>query len=122
MELGAIQSGLQAILKEHVPPLRIRMHDSSVMEFCGAKAAQEGEGSVGGYYFASIIPKSKEVRLYFFPMHTHGHEFQRISASLRNCFHGKSCFRFKKWDAKLEKDIRAMVGKGVKLYQKANLI
>lgn len=117
-----IQKTLKRLLSAHIPPLQLRKDEPGVSEFAGTKPGMQGKQKVDGYYFASVVPKPKDVRLYFFPIYTHVKEFETISAALRKCLKGKSCFHIKKLDEELEKDIEAMVKKGVELYQQDALI
>ena len=70
-DLTEIQETLKAILKSQIPPLRIRKDEPNVFEVCGTKEAMQGKQKVDGYYFASVVPKPKDVRLYYFPIYTH---------------------------------------------------
>jgi len=117
-----IQASLKSILTAHTPPLQVRKDEPTVVELAGTKPGMQGKQKVDGYYFASIMPKPKDVRLYFFPIYTHADEFKEISEPLRKCLKGKSCFHIKKLDQQLEKDIESMVKLGVDLYQKDDLI
>ncbi len=121
-ELKNIQEKLITILKKHVPPLKIEIETETNFKVSGTKEAMQGKQKVEGYYFGSVVPKPKDIRLYFFPIYTHVSAFENISVSLRKCLKGKSCFHIKKMDTELENDIRMLVGKGVELYQKDNLI
>ncbi len=121
-ELKNIQERLILILKKHVPPLKIEIESETNFKVSGTKEAMQGKQKVDGYYFGSVVPKPKDIRLYFFPIYTHVAEFENISGALRKCLKGKSCFHIKKMDEDLESDIREMVGKAVKLYENENLI
>ena len=82
----------------------------------------QGKQKVDGIYFASVVPKPKDIRLYFFPIYTHAAGFENISEGLQKCLKGKSCFHIKKLSPELESDITAMVKRGVDLYKKDELI
>ena len=122
MELPDIQTFLKDTLKSQIPPLRIRHEEEMKFEVCGTKERMQGKQKVDGYYFASIIPKPKDVRLYFFPIYTHADQFEDISLPLRKCLKGKSCFHIKKMDEHLQVEIQNMVQKGVNLYLADDLI
>ena len=51
----------------------------------------------------------------------HVDEFS-ISAELKKCLKGKSCFHIKKLTPELLEEIKAMIQKGVEVYLKADLI
>ena len=121
-DVNEIRETLHALLKEQVPPLRIR-HDSEVnFEVCGTKEVMQGKKKVDGYYFASVMPKPKDVRLYFFPIYTHKDDYPALSPTLQKCLKGKSCFHIKKLDAEMEAEIRGMIERGVTLYRENELI
>ena len=109
-------------LKRQVPPLRINKDKSDVFEVSGTKQAMQGKQLVDGYYFGSVVPKPKDVRLYFFPIYTHPNSFDLISSDLKKCLKGKSCFHFKTISPGMKIEIESMIDKGIKVYSEANLI
>lgn len=122
-DLPEIQATLQNILKSQTPLLKVRTDKPTNFEVAGTKEAMQGKQKVDGYYFASVIPKPKDIRLYFFPIYTHAAAYDgTLSDELKNCLKGKSCFHIKKLSPEMEKEIEGMVNKGVELYLKDNLI
>ena len=121
-ELKIIQKKIINILKKNVPPLKIRKDSPGVFEVAGTKEFTYGKKKADSIYFATVIPKPKDVRFYFFPIYTHEKEFKNISVDLRKCLKGKSCFYIKKLDVNLEKDFSKMIEKGVSIYKKCKLI
>lgn len=81
----------------------------------------QGKQKVDGHYFASLIPKSNDVRLYFFPIYTHADAFT-LSEELKKCLKGKSCFHIKTLSLELETEITEVVRTGVRLYKNDGLI
>ena len=122
MTLEEIQAQLQAMLKAHCPPLQIRFDTNEKFEAAGTKERMQGKQKVDGFYFASVIPKPKDIRLYFFPLYTHSTAFGDFSETLQKCLKGKTCFHIKKMDESLQKEIEAMIKKGIDLYVKDDLI
>ncbi|MDP6908470.1 MAG: hypothetical protein QF371_03140 [Flavobacteriales bacterium] len=120
-DLAEIQETLRTILKSQIPPLRIRKDNPQTFEVCGTKEAMQGKKKVDGYYFGSVVPKPKDIRLYYFPIYTHVNEFS-LSDELKKSLKGKSCFHIKKLSPEMEKEIGEMVMKGVELYQNDELI
>lgn len=119
--LQEIQDTLKSLLKTQTPPLQIRKDNEGVFEVAGTKETMQGKQKVDGYYFASVIPKPKDIRLYFFPIYTHVSEYS-ISPELKKCLKGKSCFHIKKLSPEMEKEIDEMIKKGVELYLKDGVI
>jgi hypothetical protein len=77
---------------------------------------------VDGIYFASIVPKPKDVRLYFFPVYTHKDEIGELTQNLQQALKGKSCFHIKYMDEEREKDLIDLFDRSVKVYQDAGLL
>jgi hypothetical protein len=121
-DLSAIQTSLQNQFKKHIPPLQIRKNDAHVFEVAGTIEAMQGQQKVDGYYFGSIVPKPRDIRLYYFPIYTHAKKFEWISDELRKCLKGKSCFHIKKLTDSLENELASMIKKGIELYKKDKLI
>ncbi|MEO1714020.1 MAG: hypothetical protein AAFU60_11875 [Bacteroidota bacterium] len=121
-KVAGIYSGLINLLKEQLGSLRIVKENPNVFEVGGTKEVMQGKQKVDGHYFASIVPKPKDVRLYFFPIYTHPEEYSDISPDFRKFLKGKSCFHIKRLDAEMEAEIRRAIQKGVELYQRDGLI
>lgn len=117
-----IQKGLITILSNQIPPLRIRKNNDEVFEVCGTREAMQGRQKVDGFYFASVVPKPKDIRLYYFPIYTHPEQFKDLSPTLRKMLKGKSCFHLKNLDQILLEEIEKMIQKGISLYLKDELL
>ena len=120
--LSDIQDSLHQLLTLHTPPLQVRTHTDTNFEVAGTRATMQGKQQVDGIYFASVVPKPQDIRLYFFPIYTHVAEFEGLSDALRKCLKGKSCFHIKQLSPDLETEIGAMVAKGVAIYARDGLI
>ena len=120
-DIPEIRDTLQRLLKQQVPPLRIRTDSEENFEVAGTKETMQGKQKVDGFYFASVVPKPKDVRFYFFPIYTHPDQFQ-LSDDLKKLLKGKSCFHVKHLTPELEKELRLHIEKGVDLYQGDHLI
>lgn len=117
-----IQQDLIELLKEQLGHLKVSKESAEVFEVSGTKEVMQGRQKVDGHYFASVMPKPKDVRLYFFPIYTHPEAYSDISPAFRKALKGKSCFHIKNLDEELKAEIRGAVKKGVELYQKDGLI
>lgn len=120
--IEAIDQKLREILQSATPPLRVRKDSKENFEVAGTKEVMQGKQKVDGYYFASIVPKPKDIRLYFFPVYTHAAHYPELSPELNKCLKGKSCFHIKKLTEEMEAELNEMVRLGVELYQKDELI
>lgn len=121
-DIQEIRSKLIEIQSEFLGPLRVKVDQATNFELSGTIPAMQGKQKVDGYYFSSIVPKAKDVRLYFFPAYTHAEAFESLSETMRKFRKGKSCFHIKYLDADLEKELKSMVKTAVELYQKDGLI
>ena len=82
----------------------------------------QGKQKVDGFYFGSVIPKPKDVRLYFFPIYTHTDEMGELPENLKKALKGKSCFHIKFLDEEMIENLNQMIEKAVKIYQQNNLL
>ena len=112
-DLSEIRETLQNMLTRHTPPLRVRRQSAENFEVAGTKETMQGKQKVDGYYFASVMPKSKDVRFYYFPIYTHADQFAGISEELRKCLKGKSCFHIKALDDEKGNQTRAAKRLGI---------
>ena len=122
-DIKEIQSFLVECLKAHSSSFKIIKETEGHFEVHGTIEAMQGRKKVDGIYFASIILKPKDVRLYFFPIYTHVSEFEDLlSDGIKKCLKGKSCFHIKKLDSDLEHSFSALIAHGVKVYQSSGLL
>lgn len=121
-DLAAIRTQLMNILKAQQPVLKIVHDNESKFEVSGTVPTMQGKKKVEGIYFASVIPKPKDVRLYFFPIYTHKEQMPELSPTLQKYLKGKSCFHIKDLDESLEKEISDLVAAGVAAYQKDGML
>ena len=121
MEIPEIHQILKSLLLEQVPPLRVKQATETNFEVTGTREAMQGRQKVDGFYFASLVPKPKDIRFYFFPLYTDPDAFE-LSAELKKMLKGKTCFHIRKLDEALIAEIREMIAKGVKIYAAKNLV
>lgn len=121
-DLNEIRERLVAQFQDFLVPLKVRKSGYECYELSGKKKAMQGKQEVDGFYFASVVPKPKDVRLYFFPIYTHAEEYGALSDELKKCLKGKSCFHIKKLSEHMEAEIKEMIQKGVDLYIRDGLI
>lgn len=121
-DLKEIETTFKTMLKSLAPEIQIRVDNEKTFETAGTIPAMQGKQKVEGYYFASVMPKPKDVRFYFFPIYTHASAFADVSEELRRCLKGKSCFHIKKLSPELEKEFETIIHRGAELYKKEGLI
>lgn len=105
------------ILKEHIGDLKISIDTPEKFEVSGTVETMQGKKKVDGIYFCSIVPKPKDVRLYFLPIYTHKEGIGKLPEKLQKCLKGKSCFYIKKLDDELEQNIKDLISQGISLYK-----
>ncbi|MFK7981836.1 MAG: hypothetical protein AB8G86_17775 [Saprospiraceae bacterium] len=120
-EVPLIQNTLHELLSAHTPPLQIRIQTETTFEVAGTKPGMQGKQKVDGYYFATVMPKPKDARFYFYPLYTHAEAFD-LSPALKKYLKGKTCFHIKKMSTELEVEIQEMIAQGVALYVADGLI
>ena len=121
-DLNEIREALIASFSASIPPLRVRTNKPTNFEIAGTKEVMQGKQKVDGFYFASVVPKPNDIRLYFFPIYTHVDAYSDLSPELRKCLKGKSCFHIKKLSPEMEVEIKGMIERGVSLYLEEGLI
>lgn len=119
-DLQEIENALRGLLLDQEPTLRVRKNKPDLLEMCGTKEAMQGKQKVDGFYFASIMPKAKDIRFYFFPLYTHVDRF-KLSPDLQKMLKGKTCFHIKQLNEDLKTEIRTMIETGVKIFQEQDL-
>lgn len=120
--LGEIQKTLKNLLMAQTPPLKVQTDQPDNFVVTGTKETMQGKKKVDGIYFASVVPKPKDIRFYFFPIYTHATAFSDISPTTRKYLKGKSCFHIKSLENGVGEEIEAMIARGIELYQKDGLI
>jgi hypothetical protein len=121
-DINEIQAKLIDILKEQIDVLKISAETENKFEVSGTIEAMQGKKKVDGIYFASVVPKPKDVRFYFFPTYTHKEQIGELPENLKKALKGKSCFHVKYMDDEFEDNIKELVETAVKLYQADRLL
>ena len=120
-ELDHIEKFLTERLKSY-ELLQVVADTDQKFEVWGTIPAMQGKKKVEGHYFASVIRKPKDIRLYYFPIYTHPELNDLLSPELSKCLKGKSCFHIKKMDESMQEEIAKLMDKGVATYQEHGLI
>ncbi len=121
-DVAEIRESLKEILESFLGPLKVRVDKLSNFEVTGTIEAPQGKKMVQGIYFSSLVPKEKDVRFYFYPAYTHPTEFENLSERLQKFKKGKSCFHVKYLDEDLKEEIKQIIVKAIKVYQKDGLL
>mgnify|MGYP001455552244 FL=1 len=121
-DINEIQAKLIDIIKEQMDVLRISAETENKFEVSGTIEAMQGKKKVDGIYFASVVPKPRDVRFYFFPTYTHKEQIGELPENLKKALKGKSCFHIKYMDNEFEENLKELVKTAVKLYQADGLL
>jgi hypothetical protein len=121
-DVSEMQKILITLLKKHIGALKITFNTKEKFEVCGTIEAMQGKKKVDGFYFVSVVPKPKDVRLYFFPVYTHKDELGELPQNLKRCLKGKSCFHIKQMDKDLEQNLDEMISRSIEIYKMHNLV
>ncbi len=120
-----IIASLKKIMKQYAPPLVQKKTEGAVgYELMGNVEAAYGykKEMVPGMYFASTAMRKDSVAFYFFPTYMNEKEFLAVAPSTYKCLKGKTCFHFKKQEDVNEKELNAMMKKGITYYKKQGWI
>jgi hypothetical protein len=111
---------LKSCLEACCPPMVQVKNTADSYEIMGNKPVPYGSDKkiIPGMYFASIVARKDMVSFYFFPMYTHGAEFSKLAPTAYKCLRGKTCFNFKKPEQVIEKEIIALLKKGMQVWKR----
>ena len=115
---------LKGLLSRFEPPLVALVNERARYELKFDKDYQTRSEKTGkvlkkhGLYFAGVIVQKHYVGLYFMPIYSHFDEFKNISPRLLKVLKGKSCFYVTSLDDVLRQEIKKMLNKGYRLYER----
>lgn len=121
-EVKEMQKVLVDLLKEHLDVLRITSDTYEKFEVIGNVETMQWAKKVDGIYFASVVPKPKDVRFYFFPIYTHKEKIGELPEQIKKFLKGKSCFHIKKINDEILKELKELIDKSIKVYKKEGLL
>lgn len=111
---------LKAGLQKQSPPMAISKDKNDVFELIGNKPVPYGSRKtiVPGMYFSSIVARKDMVSFYFFPAYFNEEAFRKLIPEMSKYLKGKTCFNFKKPEQVNEKELNALLKKGVQAWKK----
>lgn len=122
-DLNEIQEFFIQLLKKQGDVFKVTAEEPGKFEVSGTVEAMQGKKKVDGMYFATVAPKPKDIRFYFFPLYTHREQLEsELSERLKKCLKGKTCFHVKALTEDLSKEFESLVSKSVGLYQADGLL
>jgi len=110
---------LKKNLKKYSPPMVASEGTKLSYQLIGNKPVPYGYDKkiIPGMYFASIAQRKDSVAFYFFPSYMNT-QLKDTAPSLYKCLKGKTCFHFKKEEQVDEKELNALLKKGVEAWKK----
>lgn len=122
-DLQEINAALQKILLKHEGVLKTKSTHEGHLEVSGTVEAMQGKQKVDGIYFASVVPKPKDVRFYFFPLYTHKDGLENlVTPDLQKALKGKTCFHVKSLTDEMIADFQRITDEAIVLFQNDNLL
>lgn len=120
-DLEEISSKLKSILRKHDNVFRVTSEQPENFQVSGTIPTMQGKKKVDGIYFASVVPKPKDVRFYFFPLYTHKDQIDPLlTDETRKFLKGKTCFHVRFLTPEIEENLQALTDKAVHLFQQDN--
>lgn len=115
----AIFNKLKKNLKKCTPPM-VAKDDSKDLAYqlIGNKAVPYGYDKkiIPGMFFAAVAQRKDSVTFHFFPSYMSN--LGEVAPSLYKCLKGKTCFHFKKEEQVNEKELDALLKKGMAAWKK----
>ena len=113
-----ISAKLRKALTKCSPPMVISRQSEKGMELIGNKPVPYGYDKkiVPGMYFSSFVVRKDMVSFYFFPMYMND-EFKKLIPEMIRTLKGKTCFNIKKPEQVNEKELAALLKKGVSAWK-----
>jgi hypothetical protein len=114
-----IFSKLKSALEKNCPPMVCSKDKEGVYELMGNKPVPYGYNKkiVPGMYFSSAVARKDMVSFYFFPMYMSA-GFKDLIPTMIKTLKGKTCFNIKKPEQVNEKELNALLKKGVQAWKK----
>lgn len=116
----AIFNKIKKHLDEFTPPMvKGKGSDHQSYELIGNKAVPYGHDKkiIPGMFFAALAQRADSVTFHFFPSYMNT-DLKEVAPSLYKCLKGKTCFHFKKEEQVNEKELKALLKKGVAAWKK----
>jgi len=116
-----IFSKLKKNLKKFSPPM-VKTSGSAYhdYELIGNKPVPYGHDKkiIQGMFFAAIAHRKDSVTFHFFPSYMNA-DFKKVAPSLYKRLKGKTCFHFRNPEQVNEKELNALLKKGMAAWKKA---
>src|SRR5690349_17429210 len=114
-----IVAKLRKALLKCTPPMVIARQSENGMELMGNKPVPYGYDKkiVPGMYFSAFVVRKDMVSFYFMPMYM-AEGFKELIPGMIKTLKGKTCFNIKKPEQVIEKELNALLKRGVVAWEK----
>jgi hypothetical protein len=111
---------IKSVLQKQSPPMIVSKNTKDYFELIGNKAVPYGSKKVmaPGMYFCSVFVRKDMISFHFFPIYMKREIFEPLIPNLIKLLKGKSCFNFKNTEQVNEKELSALLKKGVEAWEK----
>ncbi len=112
---------LKKNLQKYAPSMVVKTDTkNTAYELIGNKPVPYGYDKkiIPGMFFASIAQRKDSVTFYFFPSYMNT-KLNEVAPSIYKCLKGKTCFHFKKEEQLNEEELKALIQKGVGVWEKS---
>jgi hypothetical protein len=116
----AIFKKLKKNLKKYSPPMVATGNSEAAgYNLMGNKPVPYGydKKMIPGMFFAAVAHRKDSVTFHFFPSYMNS-SLKEVAPSLYKCLKGKTCFHFKKEEQVNEKELNALLKKGLAAWKK----
>ena len=109
---------IKKALQKQVPPMVVAKDSQDTFELIGNKPVPYGSKKeiVPGMYFSSVVARKDMISFYFFPLYAE-ENFRELIPTMIHSLKGKTCFNFKKVEQVNEKELNALLKKGVQAWK-----
>ena len=116
-----IVAKISKVLEKYSPPMVIVSKSENGMQLIGNKKVMYGSKKelVPGMFFVSVVSNKTMVSFHFFPMYYNEKTYTPLAPYLMKYLKGKTCFNFTKPEQVDEKELDAILKKGVESWIKS---
>jgi hypothetical protein len=111
---------IKSVLQKQSPPMVVSKNIKDCFELIGNKPVPYGSKKVmaPGMYFCSVLVRKDMISFHFFPIYMKREMFEPLIPNMIKLLKGKSCFNFKKPEHIDEKELSALLKKGIEAWTK----
>lgn len=115
---------MRSVLQKQCPPMVISNDVENNFELIGNKPVPYGSTKkiVPGMFFVSIILNKTMLSFHFFPMYLNKELYEPLVPNMIKLLKGKTCFNIKDDKEINEKELNALLSKGIDVWKKMDYL